>query len=448
LWRAGRRASPACTAATASVLDRRLYGTRSGAILQELLTNTAHYPLANVALVLILKQTFDEAVGLDVLFMFVAAIIQAYALGCWACQGRPHPFLGNFIGPFVFTILSLIWLDEGVLWEMNHIGYWIYSAAFALLRGLRPYVDGWLTETLIVLDAVTRASIPLVMYWMFEVYLDRHFSTFAGFFSNYSHVYVSIVIPALGLLVGAARVAQHRSLEQLQETALRLRTLSEWGWGASRVGEAVAEPESLMLGRRTRVVLFMDIRGFTAWSEAHPPSEVATMLEHYYTAAEEVWSRHPTLTAKLSADEVMLVFATSADAVRAATELGVHIREALADDGLQVGIGINGGAVVEGLIGSPQRKAYEVIGDPVNLAKRLCDAAQPGEILVSDAIVDDLGDSFEVERSFRLRAKGKQALIGVHSVRRPDRGTADSREQVGCPALPSGDGLGEHHRVA
>lgn len=429
-------AGEACTGRSGPTLDARLYGTEKGRILQEFFTNTAHYPLANIALVLVLKGTFDRAVGLDVLLMFLAAGIQAYALGHWDFEGRPHPFLGNLIGPIVFSALSLALLDEGILSETNHLGYWAYSALFGLLRGARLHVRGWLSEALIVVEGIARASIVLIMYWIFEVYLDRHYSTLSGFLSDYSHVYVSIVIPAFGLLLGIANVARARSLEQLQQTAVRLRTLSEWSWGTQLVWTAFASPEILSLNRRTRVVLFMDIRGFTAWCEGHSLTDIATMLKRYYAAAEEIWSQHRVILAKLSADEVMLVVGDSAEAIRTAFELRAKTEEVLAAYGLGAGIGINGGGLIEGVIGSQQRRAYEVIGDPVNVANRICKRAKGGEILVSDAVLRALSDPVDVERSFDVTAKGKQGPVRVHALRHL---SAEARAKLAPATVPASD---------
>jgi adenylate cyclase len=75
----------------------------------------------------------------------------------------------------------------------------------------------------------------------------------------------------------------------------------------------------------------MDIRGFTAWCDHHSLTDIATMLEHYYSEAEEAWSHHRVLLAKLSADEVMLVVADAAESIRTAIELRDKAEEALAE---------------------------------------------------------------------------------------------------------------------
>jgi class 3 adenylate cyclase len=58
-----------------------------------------------------------------------------------------------------------------------------------------------------------------------------------------------------------------------------------------------------------------------------------------------------------------------------------------------------------------------VIGDPVNVASRICKGARSGEILVSDTVVRDLNDPVDVERSFSITAKGKQGPVQVHALR-------------------------------
>ena len=91
-------------------------------------------------------------------------------------------------------------------------------------------------------------------------------------------------------------------------------------------------------GRRERAVLFMDVRGFTRWSEAQPPEAVVDLLDRYYRAAESALARHATVKVKLSADEVMAVFGSARQAVAAALEIAKATGEdpcnGLADAGL------------------------------------------------------------------------------------------------------------------
>ena len=120
--------------------------------------------------------------------------------------------------------------------------------------------------------------------------------------------------------------------------------------------------------------------------------------------------------------------------IRAAIDLRAKTEQVLAAYGLSAGIGINGGVLIEGVIGSRHKKAYEVIGDPVNVASRICKAAQGGEILVSDMVLRGLNDPVDVERSFSITAKGKQELVQVHALR---PAVAEARVKPEPPAVAS-----------
>jgi adenylate cyclase len=79
-----------------------------------------------------------------------------------------------------------------------------------------------------------------------------------------------------------------------------------------------------------------------------------------------------------------------------------------------VGLGINTGNVILGMIGSQIRADYTFIGDNVNTASRLCDAAKPNQVLIASSTYDPIADSITVEGPFRLRAKGKDEYVKVY----------------------------------
>ena len=390
-------------------LERRLQGTRTGAFWHEFFTNSAHFPLANIFLELLLEGPGHYLTEADPWVLVAAALVQAWFLsgGRWA--GRPRPFLGNLVGPCLYTAVEVT--IEGPAWFLrpNHLAYWAFAVAVGLLqRGQLGHRPG--RDALLLTENVVRASIVTVMYGLIE-HAGGEYASFGAFLADPAHLFILVVIPLLGLLIGLARVASERHLVNLQATAEQLREYSEWLLGPELLARAVDDPEALGLARHHRGILFMDIRGFTAWSEPRQPEEVVAMVNAYYGAAEGVWRNAGVLKVKLTADEVMLVFPDAATAAGTATALHEAVTRVLQPHGLEVGIGLHAGPVVEGLMGPAAAQTYDLLGDAVNTAKRLCEAAGPGEVLVSDAVAADLPRP-ALGPARPVAAKGKPALTG------------------------------------
>ena len=125
---------------------------------------------------------------------------------------------------------------------------------------------------------------------------------------------------------------------------------------------------------------------------------------------------------KHTGDEIMAVFDRPVRAVAAGKELRALLTELLEGYGLTVGAGIHYGELVEGLIGGEKVRSYDIIGDTVNTAKRLSDAALGGELLLSQAVVneaardDDIffGNLPAIYRDISM--KGKQDPIQVRVI--------------------------------
>lgn len=226
------------------------------------------------------------------------------------------------------------------------------------------------------------------------------------------------LLVAFAAIAGAA-VERERQVAALQ-TAARLRERLERYFTphlAERFARESAEgtdPAGAAGGRQRVVVLFSDLRGFTAIAETLPPLALARQLNEYFTAMVDCVFRHEGALDKFIGDAVMAWWGAPsrrADDADRAVAAARDMQEALAmlnarwsDEGrpqLEAGIGVHVGDAFVGDIGSPRRLEYTLIGETVNTASRLCTAARGGEILVSDALVAALSTADSLARTER-----------------------------------------------
>jgi class 3 adenylate cyclase len=202
--------------------------------------------------------------------------------------------------------------------------------------------------------------------------------------------------------------------DELHKVSAQLKTYSEWLLGKDLLERLLANPEALSLIRRERTVLFMDIRGFTAWSEDHTPEQVVDLLNRYYNATEGIMAQRGAIKFKFAADEAMAVFAEAATAVQAASELRERVGAVLSAHNLGAGIGLHTGQLVEGLLGSMEVKFYDVVGDTVNTAKRIESAAARAEVLLSETTRKAVRETVALGPTRAIAAKGKDEPVMVY----------------------------------
>src|SRR6266496_980198 len=188
---------------------------------------------------------------------------------------------------------------------------------------------------------------------------------------------------------------------------------------AARFCEACAAALGGGSGERRKVVsvLFCDVVGSTALGESMDPEVLRALLARYFDRMREVVERHGGSVEKFIGDAVMAVFGVPAvhedDALRAC-RAAVEMREAFAGLGVEGRIGVSTGEVVTG---TEERLAT---GDVLNVAARLQQAAQPGEILIGEETLRLTRDAVEVESVEPLQLKGKSEpvpayrLLSVH----------------------------------
>jgi len=192
--------------------------------------------------------------------------------------------------------------------------------------------------------------------------------------------------------------------------------------------------------RKSRTILFSDIRGFTGFSERNEPELVVGTLNRIFEAQAAAILDWGGEIDKFVGDEIMASFEDSRRALLCALTIqrlvGVG-REAFG--GLRVGIGICAGPVVEGDVGIAAHKDFTLIGDAVNTAARLEGAAAPGEILVPSSILADPRMAiFVAGRKGAYQLKGKKYSLEVSSVTGVAKNAFRANATGANPALAPG----------
>jgi class 3 adenylate cyclase/tetratricopeptide (TPR) repeat protein len=182
--------------------------------------------------------------------------------------------------------------------------------------------------------------------------------------------------------------------------------------------ECGAEPAAAAPSREQRkivTVLFCDLTGSTALGESLDPERLRALLARYFEQMKSIVERHGGSVEKFIGDAVMAVFGVPVSheddalrAVRAAAEM----RDALPGLGLQGRIAVMTGEVVTG---TEERLAT---GDAVNVAARLEQAAEPGDILIGEPTLALVRDAADVELIEPLELKGKSEPVPAYRLLR------------------------------
>ncbi len=231
--------------------------------------------------------------------------------------------------------------------------------------------------------------------------------------------------------IAAVAIENSQLSDQLAREAVVLSNFQRYF--APNIVEQIASQEGMVqLGgtKRPVVVFFSDIRGFTPMSEKMSPDDIASLLNEYFTEMVGIVFDHGGTLDKFMGDAIMALWGApvasddDADrAMRAAIDMmGVlrKLNQKWSSQGkphVEIGIGINFGEVFAGNIGSEQRMEYTVIGDPVNVASRLCSKADGGQVIISEPFYNVLKAPPEVETLEPLELKGKSETVPVYQVK-------------------------------
>jgi adenylate cyclase len=176
--------------------------------------------------------------------------------------------------------------------------------------------------------------------------------------------------------------------------------------------------DPLQTHRRQVTVVFLDLRGFTAFAETAEPEEVMAVLREYHAEMGKLVLAHEGTLERFTGDGMMIFFNDPVpvpNPAERAIRMAVAMREKVNDLSagwrkrgydLGLGVGIAEGYATIGAIGFEGRWDYGAIGTVTNLAARLCGEAKPGQILISPRLLPEVEQLLEIEEAGLLAVKG------------------------------------------
>jgi len=191
--------------------------------------------------------------------------------------------------------------------------------------------------------------------------------------------------------------------------------------------------DPLRTHRQEITVVFLDLRGFTAFAETTEPEEVMAVLRDYHAEMGKLILEHEGTLERFTGDGMMVFFNDPVpvpNPAERAIRMALAMREKVGDlivkwrklgYGLDLGVGIGQGYATIGAIGFEGRWDYGAIGTVTNLASRLCGEAKAGQILVSQRLLGTVEELIEVEPVGELALKGFQRPVTGYNILRLKR---------------------------
>jgi class 3 adenylate cyclase len=189
------------------------------------------------------------------------------------------------------------------------------------------------------------------------------------------------------------------------------------------------EDERLLESHRSEIaVVFCDLRGFTAFSETGEPEEVMGVLREYHSTMGALIFRYEGTLERFTGDGLMVFFndpMPCPDPADRAVKMALEMRKVVENlsetwrkrgHRLNFGVGIDQGYATLGKIGFEGRFDYAAIGTVTNLASRLCDKAQAGQVLITQRVYSAVEELVDVEPMGDLALKGLQRSVTAYNV--------------------------------
>ena len=231
-------------------------------------------------------------------------------------------------------------------------------------------------------------------------------------------------------LSGGARFCLQCGQAVAAGTAAQARSLAPESYTPKHLAEKILTSKSALEGERKQVtVLFVDVSGFTSLSERLDPEHVHQVMTRAFELMLAEVHRYEGTVNQFLGDGIMALFGAPIaheDHAQRAVYAALGLRKALESyheelQGkrgihLQVRQGLNTGLVVVGSIGNDLRMDYTAVGDTTNVAARLQQAADPGRIVVAEAVHRLVGGYFHTRPLGALALKGKAETVRAWEV--------------------------------
>ncbi|NER32901.1 MAG: FHA domain-containing protein [Oscillatoria sp. SIO1A7] len=216
---------------------------------------------------------------------------------------------------------------------------------------------------------------------------------------------------------------------KMQQEALMLDKLQRFF--PTAVSRKIREEGPLGIIETEVTALFSDISGFTAMSETMEPRQVISMLNDYFQImVEDIVFRYEGTLEKYIGDALFAIWGApyqKANDAEQAVLAAIEMQQAVARlnqqewaeryQPIKIHIGINTGKVAAGNIGSEKLIQYATIGDTTNVTSRICSAAEPDEILISQSTFDKLGHlNLPIRKIPPVAVKGKKEPLQLYRV--------------------------------
>jgi len=193
-----------------------------------------------------------------------------------------------------------------------------------------------------------------------------------------------------------------------------------------------SEDENLFKSHRREItVVFLDLRGFTAFSDSAEPEEIMELLRIYHAEMGKLIFEFQGTLERFAGDGIMVFFNDpipcenhTEKAARMALEMRARakgLRTGWLKKGyeLDLGIGLAAGYATLGNIGFEGRMDYGAVGNVTNLASRLCDEAKGGQILTNQKTFSKIEELFEAEPLEELELKGFSRPVAAFNIIKP-----------------------------